>query len=390
MDRTDYEFINYQPKFKPQILRLLSGLWGDDLEQNSAYFDWKYPENPYVDKVRMNLALHDEKVVGVRGFYAMCWQVGLSDKRILCLGDADAVVHPDHRRRGLLGSMTDSALENLADSPYEYIVTLSANKITSAFNLHLGWQNAGFVQTAIRNNVQGTAPQSGLRNFARNIPVLPSMYRRLRSGSDSAPPETTEANSTFQTFENNASAPGGSSGANISVDRMPEPGKMANLMEQIGDDSRIQHVRDQAYFAWRYQNPRSAYRFISWSSNQLEGYMVLRVPFSATDGSVTIVDWAAKGKQVYAELLQAAIELGDFYAINIWSETLSEDVKQLLSDNNFEFFEYSEDEESSYFPPQLLVRPIRDAELTAEWQFDGLDMLDINNWNLQAIDSDGS
>ena len=105
MENNKYQFINYQPGYKTQILHLLSALWGEDLKLNSAYFDWKYLKNPYADKVRINLALYDEKVVGIRGYYAMCWRVGLLKKGMLCLGDADAVVHPDHRRQGLLNSM---------------------------------------------------------------------------------------------------------------------------------------------------------------------------------------------------------------------------------------------------------------------------------------------
>jgi hypothetical protein len=320
----------------------------------------------------------------------MRWQVDLSKKEMPCLGDADAVVHPDHRRQGLLSSMTVSAFNDLADSLYEYIFTLSANRVSAAFDLQVGFRDAGFLQTAQRLRVQSEVPQSSLRRLARKLPVPPSIYRRLRSKRVSAPQESTEGISTFQTFDDNVSESHGVIDTKISFSSVPKPSAMANLIVQIGDGIRIQHVRDQAYFSWRYQNPRSIYRFIFWSSKRgLEGYLVLRAPVKVTDGVVTIVDWVAKSQQVYRGLLQAAIKLGDFYAINIWSESLSKDVKQLLRDNNFRFLEKAEDEISGYRPPQLLVRPVQEEHLAADWKIGDLDLLDFNNWNLRAIDSDG-
>ena len=62
-----------------------------------------------------------------------------------------------------------------------------------------------------------------------------------------------------------------------------------------------------------------------------------------------------------------------------------------LNDNGFQFSENSEtadDLESGL--PRLLFRSILADTADTGWEIDGLNMLDLRNWNLHAIDADGS
>ena len=45
-----YRFTRYQPKYREEIVRLQSVLWGPDLALNAAYLTWKYEQNPYLDE----------------------------------------------------------------------------------------------------------------------------------------------------------------------------------------------------------------------------------------------------------------------------------------------------------------------------------------------------
>jgi hypothetical protein len=102
------------------------------------------------------------------------------------------------------------------------------------------------------------------------------------------------------------------------------------------------------FFDWRFQNPRSEYRFLYWGDEQIDGYLALRGRINHNDGKVMIVDWEATELEIARQLLQAAIQLGDFTALSIWSETLSLDMKQLLTDFGFQFAEFDEKESARF------------------------------------------
>ena len=43
-----YRFIRYQPKYRDEILRLQSVLWGPDLALNPRYLTWKYEQEIHI------------------------------------------------------------------------------------------------------------------------------------------------------------------------------------------------------------------------------------------------------------------------------------------------------------------------------------------------------
>ena len=85
---------------------------------------------------------------------------------------------------------------------------------------------------------------------------------------------------------------------------------MAELVERLGHDGRIRHVRDREYFAWRFLNPRASYRFLYAQSARLEGYLVLAAQPGRPDWGVRLVDWEAVDDRVRRALLVAAFQKG--------------------------------------------------------------------------------
>ena len=59
-----YEISVYRPDFMSQVVNILCDLWGDDYDRNLSYFQWKYVENPSVEKPLGIVDLHKQKVVG--------------------------------------------------------------------------------------------------------------------------------------------------------------------------------------------------------------------------------------------------------------------------------------------------------------------------------------
>ena len=97
-----YRFTRYQPKYREEIVRLQSVLWGPDLALNAAYLTWKYEQNPYLDEPLIYLALENERVVGMRGFYGTQWQIGRSGQIVVlpCTGLVRGMVRAERLAPG--------------------------------------------------------------------------------------------------------------------------------------------------------------------------------------------------------------------------------------------------------------------------------------------------
>jgi GNAT superfamily N-acetyltransferase len=382
-----YRIVKYRPEFKEDILKLQTSMWGPNLETNAAYLEWKYHNNPYVQTPTIYIALWNGKVVGMRGMFSTKWEVGQPAQPLSCSSSSDALVHPDHRRRGLLKEMTIAALEELADSSCKYIISLSTNRFSFPALLKLGWRSVGFVQTAHWRAYRGR--DSALRRFARKLPFLPSAYRRLRKYGSRLFSRPLDRSSPFDALDKNAAQACQDNAAYVSVQKAPRPEAMAELVGRIGYDGRIRHIRDQQFFAWRFQNPLSLYRFLFWEESGLCGYLILQASVYATDSMwIHIADWEATNTRVRTGLLQAAIQWGDFGGLTIWSATLPGKVKVLLKNRGFNFWEEINDPMRDVRRPTVLVRPVRQEMPQTDWFLGDLHLLELANWDLRQIYSD--
>jgi hypothetical protein len=80
--------------------------------------------------------------------------------------------------------MTAAALEDLGKRDFEYIITLSANRNSSAANRKMGWRNVDYFETAYRHKAKGLdyeKSQSVIRKMLRRAPFMPVMYRQIRN-----------------------------------------------------------------------------------------------------------------------------------------------------------------------------------------------------------------
>lgn len=383
----EYEIVKYRSGFKRQVLELQAYLWGPDLGINAAYLEWKYSDNPYVNNTIIHIALHAGRVVGMRGAFGNCWQSGVPSQTMICLTDSDGVVHPEHRRHGLFGRLTMAVVEELSSHDYEYLIALSANPITAHSLLKLGWRSTVPLQTAYWQAEQGR--DSSLRGFARKLPFLSSVYRQWRRYRNRFFSQTPGNRFPFASLDQNVSQAGPDDSTCISVEKAPQPKAMADLVERIGSDGRIRHVRDQRFFAWRYKNPLSLYRFFFYKDAKLEGFLVLQTSAFAVDSNwVDIVDWEATNTQVLADLLQAAIQRGNFHRLVIRWATLTDEEKIQLKDQGFVFPEEIDGPASDTYRPSVLVRPVHQEKLSGDWTFGNRRMLDVADWDVRPIYSD--
>ncbi len=382
-----YEIVEYRPELRDQVLQLQTLMWSPDVRTNAAYLDWKYTHNPYLEKPIICLAMRNGQVVGMRCMFGMRWEGGQAGQTFRCLQDADAVVHPEHRRRGLLDRMNTMVLAEGKRNHLDYVFTLSGNQFSIASILKQGWHSVGEVQALQRPARR--EEDSRMRKLVRRLPLLPSVYRRLRTAASDLAASSPGSYAPYEAFDRRCASRRAGEFSRVQVEKAPRPQAMAALVARVGHDGRLRHVRDQEFFAWRFQNPLSEYRFLFWADVGLEGYLVLHM--AAQPGEApwcTIVDWEATSTLARAELLEAAIWWGDFENLVVWSATLSDQIKSLLNECSFNLFPAAETNAENAFCPRLLMRCIREEADEVTSPLAGRQLLDMSNWDLRAIYSD--
>lgn len=388
MELHDYTIIRYRPRLRSQILELQTHLWGANLKSNDEYLEWKYFLNPYNTEALIYVALHENEVVGMRGFYGTCWELAGGDTRFNCLSGADAVVHPDHRRRGLLTQMTAASLEDLATSGYGYFITLSAGAFTTSALMRLGWQSAGALQAIHRIGKTPTTLSERDHGLLCKLPRLAKMYTylyRFQKKSWACP----EQSNPFHSFDKSAKHDHLKKQYCISAGNVPRIEDMEELiLRNTSNDGLIRHVRDRDFFAWRFQNPFCRYRYLYCDNGRLEGYLVLQAPRAFQKAKIAMVDYEATNATVWSNLVATATQWCDDHELMTWAATLSNDQKPVLQRHGFDAPKKAEKFLEDAFSPVVLVRPINPDILGTEWKLGNRQLLNLTNWNLRPIFSD--
>ena len=374
-----YEIVTYQPDFRKDVVELQKNLWSPDAELNAAYLEWKHERNPYLQPPLLYLALHGQKVVGMRSMFGVRWEFGIPAKRMSGICPDDLVIVPEHRNRGLITKMMKSAFEDLEKRGYPYVFSLSAGKITRLGSLAMGWRSAGSMQPRHWHSRRAEYFQR-IRNIARETRFIWRYADKLPYRHWGMSQESLHG------LGNPNGMRPKKIGSRISVEQGPRAGEMANLISRIGHDGRIRHVRDEEYLSWRFRNPLHRYLFLYWEEKDLEGYLVLQQyvsEYSLSKVRVNIVDWEATSLRVRAGLLRAAIRLSPFVDLNIWTATIGAETKNLLRDVGFQPVHegVGVDQEQ----PCLLVRSVRADVPEVEWSLGNRRLQDMANWDIRMI-----
>jgi GNAT superfamily N-acetyltransferase len=381
--RGQYEIRKYAPADRLQIVRLQRHLWSRDLAVNSEHLRWKYEQNPYVAGPLIYMAVHEGEVVGMRGVYGARWQVGEPARDVLALCSGDTVVAPAHRGRGLMPQIMRLAAEDVKALGYRYLFNLSASPATYLHSIRTGWRDIGPFETVARSSRrQGT---SGVERAVRKR--LSWLTRQAQALAERSPSVAARASARrFATLDAGAARQEGcTSDRAITVARAARPAAMAELVERIGSDARLRHVRDSAYFAWRFGSALSIYRFLYWEDGRLEGYLVLETP-RRPHRVVRIVDWAASAMEPREDLLRAAIRWGRFADLRVWSATLPAQTLGLLAKYGFGAAEAPP--AAARYRYRLLVKDLQEDTRGGEPGLDDLPLADLSGWDLQMRDSD--
>jgi GNAT superfamily N-acetyltransferase len=370
---------------RTQILGLQKYLWGPDGELNAAYLKWKYQDNPYLDNHLIYAALHDGQMVGMVGAYGAQWQVGNPLQTFVspCIGDT--VIHPDHRNRSLYPALMAFAIDELSGMDFPYVFDLSARIETALPLLLRGWRSLGSFDTAHWRRTQDTQP-TRLKKFAKQIPLLSQVLRRLQKMTHGwSSPKGSERAHLFDHLDSHAIC---GSRSNVSVQDSPRSMDMAKLVQEREPDDRMQHVRDERFFSWRFQNPLCRYRFVYWDNvSGLQGYLVLQSPPWGGRGA-NLVDWEAKNVQVFVDLLQAVNQTSSLPALDTWFAKSSK-VKPFLENIGFHFKETNGNLSCGDHRTIMMMKPLRGIKQSDHLPSD-MKGFDLANWDLRMIYSDNN
>ena len=363
-----YEIVPYAPEFDAQIAQLQTHLWSGSTARNAAYLRWKYAENPFFDETLIHLALSDGGVVAMRGMFGGLWQVDATATcwRVPCADDL--VVQPEHRNSGVAGRVARACVAAAAARGFPFAVSLNASPATFVSSLAAGWRAAGSYESVWR--YAACSPRlERLRSRMRHTPWrhVHTLLNRLRP------------NGLFAVLDRAGRQMSGP----LSLGREPRPQEMADLVAHLPWDGRIRHVRDAAYFAWRFRNPLHDYRFLFWDDDGLHGYLVLQRYLSdrADQGCINIADWEASDEHVRAALLDAALRCGRFHRVQAWTASVPEPVRTVLRDQGFRTPEPSMTTRHS----GLLVHRLSDASARECWPLGSRNLLNIADWDLRML-----
>jgi hypothetical protein len=220
-----------------------------------------------------------------------------------------------------------AVLDDAAARGHPFVVNLSAGLVTALASLAAGWKRVGAAGPVTRVAPPGALARWSAR-LGRHSERIKRLSRRRGWGHSSA--------DAFVRLDRIGGGDG--VGGSYTLATEPRAEEMSALVDRIGHDGRIRHLRDAKFFAWRYRHPLHEYRYLYHHvSGQMTGYLALRryrVPGPAyvrTD----VVDWEATGKAVAAGLLRRAIDWGEFSNLWSWTVTLPASRTRLLAESGF-------------------------------------------------------
>lgn len=350
-----YTIVPYEPRLRDGVVRVLRHLLGDDDDDNRAYFRWKYEDNPFRQAPPGVVALHDDTVVGFRGYFATRWAVANGDS-FLVLGPGDTCVSPDHRRQGLSVALGEAALATCATGARLLLNTSSSANSVS------GYQKLGFVPVVARSYLHRySLPRLGWYLAATKLGI--GTAARLAAGGPAS---------------------------EIVVSDTPDGEAMARVAAASRSHAALGLVRDTALFNWRFRNPKSRYLFYFLrSAGSVAAYVVLRFRVGGRRGFV--IDYAERAPGLLSRLLTFMTKTGHADVLSVWSCGMGPDARTLFESSGFRTggLMTAIDRRMSG-QRSILVRPVAAELAESDWLVHGLDAREASNWRFFEIGSDAA
>lgn len=131
----------------PQIVALLRASLGEELLPKSELFwNWKHVKNPFGNSP-LAVAIHNDKIVGVRAF--MQWRWEGDGKSFRALRAVDTAVHPDYQGFGIFTKLTLGLIDTCRKEGFDLVFNTPNDKSRPGY-LKMGWVAKGKLPIRIR------------------------------------------------------------------------------------------------------------------------------------------------------------------------------------------------------------------------------------------------
>jgi GNAT superfamily N-acetyltransferase len=124
----------------PEIIRLMKSSLGEELMPKSEdFFKWKHLHNPFGSS-EILLAIHNDKIVGLRTF--MYWRWEKKESAIRAVRAVDTATAKDYQGKGIFRNLTLRAAEICKEKGVAMVFN-TPNPISKQGYLKMGWREAG-------------------------------------------------------------------------------------------------------------------------------------------------------------------------------------------------------------------------------------------------------
>lgn len=361
----EYEIRPYEPADRADVLALFETVWGTDRSE-----DWlvqKYEQNPYLDGPPMMVAEAGGIVVAARPYEPFPMRSGSVSLRAVYLNNA--MVHPDHRRRGLFTRLTKRTVELFESQNVAFLFNF-ANELSAP-----GYRKLGFEEFGTDRGQYLRVQTPG--RFIRDRLDFP-FSRVIEAAADTAMAGYLSLRSRDVPQL-----------VNLQVDRYDGiPGEELMQVYESDPPETIHTRREESLYQWMANDPHWTYQtYVGSIAGSPEAAVVVRDRPEAPETTPSIVDvlppLSPTRESVYPALLGAVLpEYRKAAAISVTGPVVNE---QLLPPPVLSKFGFV----SSDHP--LLARFTREPDTafvyaydTATEQLDTLDVLDAENWAVRA------
>ena len=351
------------------FLDLYETVWGRT--RNREWFRWRFEANPYLDDVPMVVAESDGELVGAEP--CLVFRLQLGSASALAFQPADWIVHPDHRRRGLMRSMTEVLLDRYAtDGPVVYFNFPSPALVPGLQKL--GWRIASRPSTYYRVQnpsafVAYTGRKSGLQSTA--TAQLARLSSPLAHG--------------YVDVLDRLCRPA----ADVTVERHGSvPVDLLTALYERSVPDRVHVVRDEGFYRWRFANPRwETTTYVARRGDEVLAACVTCVETNGGVRKVSLLDvlpWGGADSEALSTLLCAVVgDAADADLVRVAAGAVPASTLRRLGFLSNDTFPLSQ---LSHTPP-LAVRPAS-LDAATPWVRSGHDLADGAQWALTLADLD--
>lgn len=363
---TEYDIRHYEAADRDEYQELYGTVFGSEL--SDAVLDWKFEQNPYVSRVPIIIAETNGTIVGSRAFVGQKFRA--NGRSVLGLQGTDAMVHPDHRRRGVYSQLVEYTVEYYTERDDAVRFTFP-NQRSLPGNLKHGARLVDTVPTYYRiQNPTALLDGSIDASVERLIELVGTPLARGYLG----------ARELFRSDRTNE----------VTLHRHTEmPAKaLASLYERTAPE-RIHTVRDEAFYRWRFDNPRWEYTVYTASQDGTP-VSALVVGTRTMDGAVVtrLADILPVGgtphRKALAQLLAAV--LPEYRESDLIAAFGSSVPRSLLAAAGF-LSDKRPPLSAVTTPTPMVVRSFLADE---SWNLDGWALTDLDSWMLSYSDRDSS